>query len=140
MLYMLDTNMLIYLMKHQSPQIKDRIDALMPSDQLCMSFVTYAELCKGAEGSDRKAAVLNSLAALIAEIPVNYSVNASICRHYGELAARLKRFGTPIGANDLWIASHALAESATLVSHNVQEFARIDGLRLENWVVSAQTS
>jgi tRNA(fMet)-specific endonuclease VapC len=44
--------------------------------------------------------------------------------------------GTPIGANDLWIAAHALALDATLVSHNVREFARIDGLRLEDWAAS----
>jgi tRNA(fMet)-specific endonuclease VapC len=46
--------------------------------------------------------------------------------------------GTPIGANDLWIAAHAhaLALDATLVSHNVSEFARIDGLRLEDWAAS----
>ncbi len=134
MLYMLDTNILIYLMKHQPPQIIDRINALMPEDQLCMSFITYAELYKGAEGSDRKAAVLNSLAALTAEIPVNYSISSRFCQLYAEQATRLKRLGTPIGANDLWIASHALAESATLVSHNVREFARIDGLLLEDWV------
>ncbi len=135
MLYMLDTNILIYLIKHQSAKIIDRINALMPEDQLCMSFITYVGLCKGAEGSDRKAAVLNSLAALVAEIPVNYSISIRLCQHYARHAARLKRLGTPIGGNDLWIASHALAESATLVSHNVRELARIDGLMLEDWVV-----
>jgi tRNA(fMet)-specific endonuclease VapC len=48
-------------------------------------------------------------------------------------ATALKRRGTPIGANDLWIACHALALDATLVSHNVSAFARIEGLRLEDW-------
>ena len=46
---------------------------------------------------------------------------------------RLKAAGTPIGANDLWIACHALATGATLVTHNIREFERVDGLRLENW-------
>jgi tRNA(fMet)-specific endonuclease VapC len=46
----------------------------------------------------------------------------------------LKRCGTPIGANDLWIASHALALGATLVSHNLREFRRIEGLQLADWV------
>ena len=51
-------------------------------------------------------------------------------------ATALKRRGTPIGANDLWIACHALALDATLVSHNMSEFARIEGLRLEDWASS----
>ena len=40
---------------------------------------------------------------------------------------------TPIGANDLWIACHALAIGATVVSHNVSEFSRIEGLPLVDW-------
>jgi tRNA(fMet)-specific endonuclease VapC len=47
----------------------------------------------------------------------------------------LKDAGTPIGANDLWIACHALAEQATLVTHNIREFQRIKGLKLEDWVI-----
>lgn len=46
----------------------------------------------------------------------------------------LKAAGTPIGANDLWIACHALAEDATLVTHNTREFERVQGLRWVDWV------
>lgn len=53
--------------------------------------------------------------------------------HYAEQFPRLKEAGTPIGANDLWIACHALAEQATLVTHNTGEFRRVTGLRLEDW-------
>ena len=67
-------------------------------------------------------------------VPVHYPVGPAICRHYAEQATRLKAAGTPIGANDLWIASHALAEDATLVTHNTREFARVSGLRIEDWV------
>lgn len=48
--------------------------------------------------------------------------------------SRLREAGTPIGANDLWIACHALSLDATLVTSNVREFERLEGLRLENWV------
>jgi antitoxin VapB len=61
---------------------------------------------------------------------------AAICRHYAEQFTRLKAAGTPIGANDLWIGCHAMAESATLVNNNEAEFRRLDGLRVENWVVA----
>jgi tRNA(fMet)-specific endonuclease VapC len=53
---------------------------------------------------------------------------------YGEIRAELERRGRPIGANDTWIAAHALAEDLTLVTNNMREFARVPGLRLENWM------
>ena len=46
---------------------------------------------------------------------------------------QLRAAGAPIGANDLWIASYALAEDCTLVTNNIREFERASGLRLENW-------
>ena len=61
MIYLLDTNILIYLIKNQPPGIAQRIDALPESDTLCMSFVTWAELLKGAERSTRKTEVLRRL-------------------------------------------------------------------------------
>ncbi|HMZ30398.1 MAG TPA: PIN domain-containing protein, partial [Thauera aminoaromatica] len=64
MIYLLDTNILIYLIKNQPPSIAQRIDALPDSDTLCMSFVTWAELLKGAERSTRKTEVLRRLNAL----------------------------------------------------------------------------
>ena len=136
MIYLLDTNILIYLFKNQPPGIAQRIDALPESDTLCMSFVTWAELLKGAERSTRKTEVLRRLNALARQVPVRYPTDPAICRHYAEQAIRLKEAGTPIGANDLWIACHALAEDATLVTHNTRELRRIAGLRFEDCVAS----
>lgn len=134
MIYLLDTNILIYLIKNHPPAIAQRIDALADDDQLCMSFITWAELLKGAERSSRKPEVLRRLDILARQVTVIYPANAAICRHYAEQFTRLKEAGTPIGANDLWIACHALAEDATLVTHNTREFQRIAGLRVEDWV------
>lgn len=133
--YLLDTNILIYLIKHRPPSVARRVDALSEEDMLCMSFVTWAELLKGAERSTRKAEVLSRLDGLARQVPVLYPTTPAICRHYAEHFIRLKEAGTPIGANDLWIACHALAEDATLVTHNTREFERIAGLRLADWVV-----
>ena len=138
MIYLLDTNILIYLIKNQPPGIAQRVDALPQTDTLCMSFVTWAELLKGAERSTRKTEVLRRLNALAGQVPVHYPADPAICRHYAEQATRLKAAGTPIGANDLWIACHALAEDATLVTHNTREFNRVAGLRIEDWVSSAE--
>ncbi len=132
---MLDTNTLIYFIKNKPPAVAARINALNEDDELYMSFVTYAELLKGAERSTRKTEVLRKLAGLIQQIDVHYPVGPAVCRHYAEQATRLKAAGTPIGANDLWIASHALAEGATLVTNDTGEFSRITGLVIENWAV-----
>ena len=132
--YLLDTNILIYLIKNRPPEVALRVDALAQDDTLGMSFVTWAELLRGAQRSTRKAEVLRRLDALAQQIPVHFPQGAGICQHYAEQFTRLKEAGTPIGANDLWIACHALAEEATLVTHNTREFERIDGLRLADWV------
>lgn len=136
MIVLLDTNILIFLIKNHPPQVAERIDALDPGDSLAMSFITWAELLQGAEGSQRREATLRQLDQLARQVPVLYPEGPQICRHYAVQATALKRRGTPIGANDLWIACHALALDATLVSHNVNEFARIEGLRLEDWASS----
>lgn len=134
MIYLLDTNILIYLIRSRPPEVVGRVDSLAEDDRLCMSFITWAELLKGAERSTRKPEVLRRLDALARQVSVIYPTGPGICRHYAQQATRLKEAGTPIGANDLWIACHALAEDAVLVTHNTREFQRVSGLRVEDWV------
>jgi tRNA(fMet)-specific endonuclease VapC len=67
-------------------------------------------------------------------VAVLYPAGPAICEHYARQFTRLKDAGTPIGANDLWIACHALAENATMVTHNTREFQRVEGLSLEDWL------
>ena len=134
MKFMLDTNTLIYFIKNKPPSVAERINALDVDDVLCMSFVTYAELLKGAERSARKAEVLRRLVELTRQVPVMYPSGPALCEHYAVQASKLRAAGTPIGGNDLWIACHALAEAATLVTNDTSEFARIEGLVIENWV------
>jgi tRNA(fMet)-specific endonuclease VapC len=133
MRYMLDTNILIYLIKNKPPRIAERINSLPADAQLCMSFFTYAELLKGAERSSKKAEVLRQISQLTRTVKVEFSADESLCEHYAEQFPRLKEAGTPIGANDLWIACHALAQECVLVTNNVREFERVMGLAIENW-------
>jgi tRNA(fMet)-specific endonuclease VapC len=132
--YLLDTNTLIYLIKNKPPAVAARINALDDEATLSMSFFTYAELLKGAERSTRKTEVLSRLDQLTLQVPVIYETSSALCMHYAVHFTRLKQLGTPIGANDLWIACHALEQEATLVTNNLSEFERVIGLRLENWV------
>jgi tRNA(fMet)-specific endonuclease VapC len=55
-------------------------------------------------------------------------------RHYEDIRSALERVGTPIGANDMLIAAHALALGLTLVTNNTGEFRRVPGLLVENWL------
>ncbi|OYV71855.1 MAG: VapC toxin family PIN domain ribonuclease, partial [Acidithiobacillus ferrivorans] len=98
-----------------------------------MSAITLGELRHGAEKSqarDKALKVLDQLRSSIQvlEIPVDAG------QHYGQIRARLEKMGKPIGNNDLWIAAHALSENLVLVTNNTQEFSRVEGLQLENWV------
>lgn len=134
MRYMLDTNILIYLLKNKPESIATRVNTLGQDDQLCMSFFTYAELLKGTERSTKKDKVIRSLEQLTRQVPVIYNVNHQWCEHYAAHCTYLKFVGTPIGANDLWIACHALAEGTILVTHNTKEFNRVKNLQFEYWV------
>ncbi|MDO4233021.1 MAG: type II toxin-antitoxin system VapC family toxin [Lautropia sp.] len=129
---MLDTNIIIYLMKNRPQAVADRVASLSGDDELAMSFITYGELLKGAYGSIRPEQSLAHIAHLIQRVPFLYP-GEQTCHHYGKWAATLKRQGKSIGNNDLWIACHALSCGAILVTHNTKEFERIDGLMCQDW-------
>ena len=135
MRYMLDTNILIYLLKRKPISVIDKVNSLSADTQLCMSFFTYAELLKGADKSMHKTMVLRNLDKLIQQVSVVFKINKKLCEYYAIHFNTLKSAGTLIGGNDLWIACHALSEEMVLVTHNTREFKRIDGLNVEDWAV-----
>ena len=136
-LFLLDTNILIYILKDAPESVARKIDRLKPEDRLGMSWITWAELLLGALRSNRTEQVNTQLEAIRQVIPVLLPESPLICSYHAEHAARLRAAGTPIGGNDLWIAAHALALGATLVTHNLKEFRRIRGLSLEDWAHKA---
>ncbi|MFN3397819.1 MAG: PIN domain-containing protein [Sulfurimicrobium sp.] len=73
------------------------------------------------------------MAIICEELPL-FSLDIAASKHYGRIRAQLERDGTPIGANDLWIAAQALALGAVAVTDNVGEFSRVSGLTVENWL------
>lgn len=135
MIYLLDTNILINLIKNKPPTIAKKVNSLPSDAKLCMSFVTWAELLKGAARSNQKQETLRRLDQLAQQINVLCPDGPAICKHYAKQFTRLKDAGTPLGANDLWIACHALAEKAILVTHNTKKFLRITDLTVEDWVI-----
>ena len=77
---------------------------------------------------------MRRLEALTRQVPVLYGIGPALCEHYAMQSTRLRAAGTSIGGNDLWIACHAPAETATLVTNKVGELSRIGGLAVVNWV------
>jgi tRNA(fMet)-specific endonuclease VapC len=129
--YLLDTNICIYIAKRRPPEVAIRFERLQPGD-VGMSMITYGELLFGAERSQHPQAVRERLQRFIELVPV-LSLPDQSPRHYARIRSELERAGTPIGANDLWIAAHALASGLILVSNNLREFGRVTGLATENW-------
>lgn len=130
--YLLDTNICIYIAKHRPQKVLERFQRLQPGDA-AMSVITHGELQYGACKSryrNETQKILEELASLIPVLALNE--DASGC--YGKIRAELEKSGQVIGNNDLWIASHALALGVALVTNNENEFRRVRGLVIRNWV------
>lgn len=132
--YLLDSGVCIYALSGRNPAVIARFDRLKPGEAV-ISAIAYAELLFGASKSNATAAAGARLAALtlvagLAPLPLEAA------RHYAEIRRHLEAEGTPIGANDLWIAAHARAAGLVLVTNNEREFRRVPGLEIENWVGS----
>lgn len=137
MAWLLDTDTCIYLLTGKQPafqrKILARLDALPRSERPLISTVVLSELQYGV----RKSRWRKANQALLDEFLLDFNVNdygASAAVFYGELRTDLEKRGQPIGPMDMMIAGHALSLDAALVTHNTGEFARVKGLRLEDWV------
>lgn len=131
MKYLLDTDICIYLLRSREVHLEP-LERLTPGD-VGMSAVTAGELIFGAYKSQRVEENLIAARALQEAIPV-VALTPQTAEVYGLMRAVLERNGTPIGANDLWIAAHALSLGLTLVTRNAREFSQVEGLRVEHWL------
>jgi tRNA(fMet)-specific endonuclease VapC len=130
---MLDTDTCSYIMKRSHPLVLKRLQTVPVSD-VCISVITRAELLHGVEVSPRRAHDAAALAAFLPYVEtLEFGDDAAV--HYAEIRADLTKRGALIGANDLFIAAHALARDVTLVTNNTVEFERVKDLTLENWTL-----
>jgi tRNA(fMet)-specific endonuclease VapC len=132
--FMLDTDTCSYIMKRSHPQVIKRLQSVAVGD-VCMSVVTKAELLYGVEVSPRRAQDAAALAAFLPYVDA-LDLTDDAATHYADIRADLKKRGTKIGVNDLFIAAHARAQDLTLVTNNSTEFERVSGLALENWTLA----
>lgn len=132
-MYMLDTNICIYIVKKKPISVFQKFESL-PIGSVAMSLVTYGELEFGALRSNNAKKALDILDELAAYIPV-LPMPIEAAKEYADIRANLSAKGMPIGNNDLWIAAHSRALGHTLVTNNVKEFERVENLKLDNWVL-----
>jgi len=129
--YLLDTNICIYVIKRRPESLLDHFNE--NASHLAISAITLAELLHGAEKSSMPQRTLSVVEDFCSRLDV-LDYGAKAAQHYGQIRSALERRGTPIGVNDLHIAAHARSEGLTLVSNNLREFERVEGLLYENWI------
>lgn len=130
-MYMLDTNICIYVINNKPLHVFEKFKQF-ELGQLAISSITAAELAFGVEksGSERNKQALNKFLTPLEILPYD----DQMIWHYAKLRQNLQSTGKTIGSLDMLIAAHALALDMVLVTNNLKEFERVEGLKLENWV------
>ncbi|MGN2409710.1 type II toxin-antitoxin system tRNA(fMet)-specific endonuclease VapC [Pseudomonas syringae] len=129
--YMLDTNICIFTIKNKPTSVREAFN--LHHGQLCISAITLMELVYGSEKSsspERNLAVVEGFAARLEVLPYDSDAAA----HTGMIRAELARAGTPIGPYDQMIAGHARSLGLVVITDNLREFRRVEGLRVDDWV------
>ena len=130
--YLVDTGVFSLMVKGQDASINTRLQTLAKGEAM-LSVITAGEFYYGVARApvsklrDQRAQRLLDFFGLL---PLDAEVAAS----YGTVRADLRRAGTPIGPNDLWLAAQALAHGLTMVTRNTREFQRVSGLKVEDWL------
>lgn len=128
--YMLDTNLCIHVLRDRPPALRDRFNR--EAEGLCISTIILTELLHGAEKSARPAENRREVARFAARLEV-LPFDAEAAGHAAEIRAALGRRGQMIGGYDLLIAGHARSRGVVVVTGNLGDFERVEGLRCEDW-------
>jgi tRNA(fMet)-specific endonuclease VapC len=129
--YLLDTNLCIRVLRDRPPVLRERFNR--EAEGLCISTIVLAELLHGAARSARPAEnrrEVERFAARLSVLPFDMEAAA----HAGDIRAELDRRGLGIGGYDVLIAGHARSRGLVVVTGNLREFRRVEGLRCEDWL------
>ena len=131
MRHLLDTNIVSDLVRNPQGRIAQRIRKV-GEDKVCTSIIVAAELRYGAskKGSPKLTAQLEAVLGALEILPFETPAD----RTYGIVRTLIEKAGRPIGANDLLIASQAIALGRTLITDNATEFDHVENLQHENWL------
>ena len=128
--YLLDTNILIFVLRDRAPWLGERL--AQHEGRLAVSTVTASELQYGVQRSSQpvqNGAAVSSMLSLVEVLPFDEHA----AEHAGQIRATLAQAGTPIGAYDALIAGYARSAGLIVVTNNVKEFDRVPGLLVEDW-------
>lgn len=131
-MYMLDTNILIYAIRHPG----DAVNAILAdhvANDVCISSITYGELEYGVRKSANPERNRQALRQLLSGIPI-LDFDWLAAEHFGDIFADLERRGQRIGDRDMLIAAHARSLDCVLVTNNTREFGRVSGLEVVDWL------
>jgi len=132
MKYLLDTDICIALIRQKPAALLQQLTSHEPGE-VGISAITLAELVHGAEKSAQSEHNLSALQQFLLPLELaDFDQQAALA--YGKIRAELERDGQIIGSMDMLIAAHAMGLGATLVTNNVREFQRVNGLALEDWL------
>jgi tRNA(fMet)-specific endonuclease VapC len=129
--YLLDTNLCIRVLRDRPASLRERFNA--EADGLCISTIVLTELLHGAAKSalpEANRREVDRFAARLDVLPFDEDAAA----HAADIRADLERRGQPIGGYDVLIAGHARSRGLIVVTGNLSEFNRVDGLRSEDWL------
>ena len=118
-------------MRAADGELFNRLQSVKPT--LCISTVTLHELLHGAEKAHRSAQEKGRVFALTSLLKI-LDFDAEAANHSGQIHATLAKSGQIIGAYDMLIAGHARSRGLTVVTNNLREFTRVEGLRCEDWL------
>jgi len=132
MKYLLDTNICIALIRQKPAALIQRLTSLQPG-HAGISSITLAELFHGVEKSARPEQNMSALEQFLLPLDLaDFDQDAALA--YGKIRTDLERTGQLIGSMDILIAAHAVSLDAIMVTNNVQEFQRVKGLFVEDWI------
>ena len=132
---MLDTNICSFLIRNKPEYLLDNLQELVESDhQIVISAITYAELTFGAINRKASPKMPDIVIEFIDRLDDILAWDKKAVEASTIIKKKLDSEGTPIGHNDILIAGHCISVEAILVTDNVKEFKRVDGLVFENWV------
>ena len=133
MMFLIDTNICIYIMNDHPPQVIQKFREIGVGN-VCISSITVSELQYGVCKSKQIKKNIKRLDEFLSPFEIiSYDESASI--YYGQIRSHLEKKGNVIGPLDMLIAAHALSEKLTLITNNEKEFKRVKSLKVENWVI-----
>jgi len=135
--YMLDTNLCIRVLRDRPANLRGRFNR--EADALCISTIVLTELLVGAEKSSKSVETRREVDRFTARLVV-LPFDDAAAAHAAEIRANLERRGQAIGGYDTLIAGHARSLGLIVVTGNLREFSRVEGLRAEDWLSDATRS